>query len=51
MATKTTIVYVKSSGKYSPTPACPILNGNSSRPADLQIYRDIKARPDAGAAW
>jgi transcriptional regulator with XRE-family HTH domain len=29
---------------YSPTSACPILNGNSSRPADLQIYRDIKAR-------
>jgi hypothetical protein len=29
---------------YSPTSACPILNKNSSRPADLQVYRDIKSR-------
>ena len=34
----------RAAATYSPTSACPILNRNSSRPAHLQVYRDIKSR-------
>jgi predicted XRE-type DNA-binding protein len=44
MATKTTIATRRAAATYSPTSACRILKGNSSRVADLKTYRDIKAR-------